>query len=68
MCLSKLVITNNQMESTHILKHFKSMTGFERVFKNYVRYVLHEESNNQGYILRSLIGYRGLLNETLTSK
>ena len=33
MCLSKLVITNNQMESTHILKHFKSMTGFERVFK-----------------------------------
>lgn len=33
MCLSKLVITSNQMESTHILQHFKSMTGFERVFK-----------------------------------
>lgn len=33
MCLFKLVITSNQMESTHILKHLKSMTEFERVFK-----------------------------------
>lgn len=34
MCLSKLVITSDQLESTRILKqHLKSAAGFERAFE-----------------------------------